>query len=171
MERTHCLSKITVSLTHSMLICLVAAASKNITTDQKSLLAPKDHITYAPTNLLTQNWTSNTSVCTGISISCDVNSHEVAALDISQFNLQGTIIPNTTGNLRNLKWLGLAYKLFDIFNFKIELSFLFGKLQKIKNLRLTGNPLDRILSGSIDNLCLRKDFTSPIAALVAEFLK
>ncbi|GAY33601.1 hypothetical protein CUMW_275770 [Citrus unshiu] len=152
MERTHCLSKITVSLTHSMLICLVAAASKNITTDQKSLLAPKDHITYAPTNLLTQNWTSNTSVCTGISISCDVNSHEVAALDISQFNLQGTIIPNTTGNLRNLKWLGLAYKLFDIFNFKIELSFLFGKLQKIKNLRLTGNPLDRILSGSIGEI-------------------
>ncbi|KAH9679026.1 protein kinase domain-containing protein [Citrus sinensis] len=132
-----------------MLICLVAAASKNIATDQKSLLAPKDHITYAPTNLLTQNWTSNTSVCTGISIPCDVNSHEVAALDISQFNLQGTIIPNTTGNLRNLKWLGLAYKLLDIFNFKIELSFLFGKLQKIKNLRLTGNPLDRILSGSI----------------------
>ncbi|KAK9178309.1 hypothetical protein WN943_027499 [Citrus x changshan-huyou] len=124
-------------------------SSKNIATDQKSLLAPKDHITYAPTNLLTQNWTSNTSVCTGISIPCDVNSHEVAALDISQFNLQGTIIPNTTGNLRNLKWLGLAYKLLDIFNFKIELSFLFGKLQKIKNLRLTGNPLDRILSGSI----------------------
>ena len=154
MEKTHCLSKITVSLTHSMLICLVAAASKNIATDQKSLLAPKDHITYAPTNLLTQNWTSNTSVCTGISIPCDVNSHEVAALDISQFNLQGTIIPNTTGNLRNLKWLGLAYKLFDIFNFKIELSFLFGKLQKIKNLRLTGNPLDRILSGSISNLSM-----------------
>ncbi|ESR34637.1 hypothetical protein CICLE_v10007062mg, partial [Citrus x clementina] len=152
MERTHCLSKITVSLTHSMLICLVAAASKNITTDQKALLAPKDHITYAPTNLLTQNWTSNTSVCTGISITCDVNSHEVAALDISQFNLQGTIIPNTTGNLRNLKWLGLAYKLLDIFNFKIELSFLFGKLQKIKNLRLTGNPLDRILSGSIGEI-------------------
>ncbi|KAH9648342.1 protein kinase domain-containing protein [Citrus sinensis] len=149
MERTHCLSKITVSLTHSLLICLVAAASKNITTDQKALLAPKDHITYAPTNLLTQNWTSNTSVCTGISITCDVNSHEVAALDISQFNLQGTVIPNTTGNLRNLKWLGLAYKLLDIFNFKIELSFLFGKLQKIKNLGLTGNPLDRILSGSI----------------------
>ncbi|GAY68819.1 hypothetical protein CUMW_267190 [Citrus unshiu] len=103
---------ITVSLTHFLLLCLVvvaaAAASNNITTDQQALLALKDHIIYDPTNLLAHNWTSNTSVCTWIGITCDVNSHRVAALDISQFNLQGTIPPQL-GNLSSLTTLNLSH--------------------------------------------------------------
>ncbi|KAK9180626.1 hypothetical protein WN944_023759 [Citrus x changshan-huyou] len=97
MERNLSLSMINVSLTHCLLLCLVvtaaAAASNNITTDQQALLALKDHITYDPTNLFACNWTSNTSVCTWIGITYNVNSHRVTALDISQFNLQGTIPP------------------------------------------------------------------------------
>ncbi|KAK9178291.1 hypothetical protein WN943_027481 [Citrus x changshan-huyou] len=108
MERNFSLSMITVSLTHCLLLCLVvAAASNNITTDQQALLALKDHITYDPTNLFAHNWTSNTSVCTWIGITCDVNSHRVTALDISQFNIQGTIPPQL-GNLSSLTTLNLS---------------------------------------------------------------
>ena len=108
MERNLSLSMITVSLTHCLLLCLVvAAASNNITTDQQALLALKDHITYDPTNLFAHNWTSNTSVCTWIGITCDVNSHRVTTLDISQFNLQGTI--PQLGNLSSLTTLNLSH--------------------------------------------------------------
>ncbi|KAK9178281.1 hypothetical protein WN944_024426 [Citrus x changshan-huyou] len=112
MERNLSLSMITVSLTHCLLLCLVvaaaAAASSNIPTDQQALLALKDHIIYDPTNLLAHNWTSNTSVCTWIGITCDVNSHRVTTLDISQFNLQGTIPPQL-GNLSSLTTLNLSH--------------------------------------------------------------
>ena len=112
MERNLSLSMITVSLTYCLLHCLVAAAaaaaSNNITTDQQALLALKDHITYDPTNLFAHNWTSNTSVCTWIGITCDVNSHRVTALDISQFNLQGTIPPQL-GNLSSLTTLNFSH--------------------------------------------------------------
>ncbi|KAK9181292.1 hypothetical protein WN944_024429 [Citrus x changshan-huyou] len=112
MERNLSLSMITVSLTYCLLLCLVAAAaaaaSNNITTDQQALLALKDHIIYDPTSLLAHNWTSNTSVCTWIGITCDANSHRVTTLDISQFNLQGTIPPQL-GNLSSLTTLNLSH--------------------------------------------------------------
>ncbi|XP_024043686.1 probable LRR receptor-like serine/threonine-protein kinase At3g47570 [Citrus clementina] len=110
MDRSNSLRMITVSFIQSLLLCLLvaSAAASNISTDQQALLFFKDHITYDPTNVLAQNWTSNTSVCNWIGISCDVNSRRVTALDISSFGLQGTIPPQL-GNLSSLQTLNLDH--------------------------------------------------------------
>ncbi|KAH9679213.1 protein kinase domain-containing protein [Citrus sinensis] len=109
MERTHSLSMTTRSLVHCLLLSLaIAAAASNITTDQQSLLALKAHISYDPTNLFAKNWTSSTSVCSWIGITCGVNSHKVIVLNISGFNLQGTIPPQL-GNLSSLETLDLSH--------------------------------------------------------------
>ncbi|XP_052289879.1 LRR receptor-like serine/threonine-protein kinase EFR [Citrus sinensis] len=110
MERTYGLRLIAVPLSHCLLLYLVvaAAATSNITTDQQALLALEAHISYDPTNLLAQNWTSNTSVCNWIGITCDVNSHRVTALNISSLNLQGEI-PHEIGYLPSLTKLALGY--------------------------------------------------------------
>ena len=109
MERNHFLSMITRSLVHSLLLSLVtAAAASNITTDQQALLALKAHISYDPTSLFAQNWTFSTSVCSWIGITCDVNSYRVIGLNISSFNLQGTIPPQL-GNLSSLQTLDLSH--------------------------------------------------------------
>ncbi|KAH9679215.1 protein kinase domain-containing protein [Citrus sinensis] len=99
----------TRSLVHCLLLSLaIAAAASNITTDQQSLLALKAHISYDPTNLFAKNWTSSTSVCSWIGITCGVNSHKVIVLNISGFNLQGTIPPQL-GNLSSLETLDLSH--------------------------------------------------------------
>ncbi|TXG47639.1 hypothetical protein EZV62_026933 [Acer yangbiense] len=50
---------------------LAIEATTNITTDQSSLLALKAHITNDHHNLLANNWTSSTSVCNWVGITCD----------------------------------------------------------------------------------------------------
>ncbi|KDO42039.1 hypothetical protein CISIN_1g001988mg [Citrus sinensis] len=96
------------SVIHCLLCLVITVAASNISTDQQALLALKDHITYDPTNLLGTNWTSNASICSWIGIICDVNSHKVTTLNLSSFNLQGTIPPEIA-NLSSLKSLDLSH--------------------------------------------------------------
>lgn len=98
---------------HYLHISLVIAAANNInTTDQQALLALKARITSDPSNLLAKNWTSITSVCSWIGITCDVSTHRVTALNISYFGLTGTI-SSQVGNLSSLQTLDLSHNRFS----------------------------------------------------------
>ncbi|GAY59967.1 hypothetical protein CUMW_198490 [Citrus unshiu] len=148
MERNHFLSMITRSLVHSLLLSLVtAAAASNITTDQQALLALKAHISYDPTSLFAQNWTFSTSVCSWIGITCDVNSHRVIGLNISSFNLQGTIPPQL-GNLSSLQALDLS-----------EIPREIGNLPYLASLALATNNLVGVVPVTIFNMSALKEIS------------
>ncbi|TXG47601.1 hypothetical protein EZV62_026895 [Acer yangbiense] len=98
---------ITAFLVLSLMLSLVKAAPKNITTDQHALLALKDRIKYDPTNLLAKNWTTSSSICTWIGVTCGVRHHRVTGLNISNFGLAGTLPPQL-GNLSSLRVLDLS---------------------------------------------------------------
>lgn len=66
--------------------------------DQSSLVARKSHITSDPHNMLSNNWTTEASVCSWIGVGCDPISNRVTALNISNMELVG-IIPPEIGNL------------------------------------------------------------------------
>jgi hypothetical protein len=70
----------------------------NITTDQSALLALKDSISYDPHNVLTNNWSTSTSVCNWIGITCGFCHHRITVLNLSYMGLVGTI-PLYIGNL------------------------------------------------------------------------
>lgn len=83
----------------------IAAAASNITTDRYALLALKNCITHDPRELLAKNWSTSASVCNWIGVTC--RRLRVTALDISGFDLQGTIAPQL-GDLSSLTQLNLS---------------------------------------------------------------
>lgn len=150
------------------LISSVMAAAANVLTDQRALLVLKDHITHDPTNLLSENWTSNTSVCNWIGVTCDIHWHRVTALNISYFDLTGAI-PSQLGNLSSLQTLDLSNNqlsgpipssIFSISTLKLlDLSFnqLSGSFPSLISNRSSLQVLDLNFNGLSDefppNLC------------------
>ncbi|KAH0719291.1 hypothetical protein KY285_015322 [Solanum tuberosum] len=94
-----------------LLTCLHLLApcslAMNISTDQSSLLALKSHITSDPFHVLSTNWSSSTSVCDWIGITCSSRHQRVIALNISNMGFSGTIPPQL-GNLSFLVSLDLS---------------------------------------------------------------
>ncbi|KAL1542106.1 LRR receptor-like serine/threonine-protein kinase GSO1 [Salvia divinorum] len=88
------------------LIHTTLAFVANPNTDRSSLLALKAHITSDPHNLLMKNWTTKTSVCNWIGITCDPLSNRVTGLNISDMQLVG-VIPPEIGNLSSLTSLDM----------------------------------------------------------------
>jgi LRR receptor-like serine/threonine-protein kinase FLS2 len=88
----------------------------NITTDQPALLALKanisSNISYDPHNVLTNNWSTGTSVCNWIGITCDLHHHRVIASNLSYMDLIGTIPPHI-GNLSFLISLSVIKQQFS----------------------------------------------------------
>lgn len=86
----------------------------NYTTDQSALLAFKSHITYDPSNILASNWSTNTSICNWIGISCRSRGgqHRVTSLDLSNMGLRGTIPPQI-GNLSFLAYFNISKNEFN----------------------------------------------------------
>ncbi|KAJ4851048.1 hypothetical protein Tsubulata_042911 [Turnera subulata] len=83
-------------------MCITTTTRNNIT-DHEALLALKAAITYDPQNFLTSNWTTNTSFCNWVGITCSNRRERVRELNISGMGLVGTIPPQI-GNLSFL-WL------------------------------------------------------------------
>ncbi|KAK8504674.1 hypothetical protein V6N12_046923 [Hibiscus sabdariffa] len=145
----------------------------NISTDQSALLALKSHITHDPHNLLATNWSTSTSVCNWIGVTCGSKHHRVTSLNLSRMDLTGTIQPYL-GNLSFLAWLNISYNSFygslplelanlhrlkylnfGYINFTGVIPSTLGNLLKLERLILHDNNLKGqipITIGSLSNL-------------------
>ncbi|GKU94276.1 hypothetical protein SLEP1_g7795 [Rubroshorea leprosula] len=128
--------------------CFLAASAKsqkNFTTDKYALLEFKAHVTSDPfNNILSSNWSSATSICNWIGISCDAFHRRVTTLDLPNMNLTGNLPPHL-GNLSFLVSLNLSGN-----NFYGHLPSEMGKLQRLRHFDLSSN----FLEGSIpDAIC------------------
>ncbi|KAH0696989.1 hypothetical protein KY290_016322 [Solanum tuberosum] len=103
----------------------------NISTNQSSLLALKSHITSDPFHVLSTNWSSSTSVCDWIEITCSSRHQRVIALNISNMGLSGTIPPQL-GNLSFLVSLDLSKN-----DFCGELPSEFSHLRRLRVIKLS----------------------------------
>ncbi|KAK8972077.1 hypothetical protein V6N11_061885 [Hibiscus sabdariffa] len=149
--------------------------SPNITTDQSALLALKSHITHDPHNLLATNWSTSTSVCNWIGVTCGSRHHRVTALDLSSMDLTGTI-PSQLGNLsflaslkiRNNSFHGslpieltnlhrLRHLNFGNNSFNGEIPSWFGYFIRLESLFLYMNNFSGVIPSSLTDLitCFR----------------
>ncbi|KAG2696853.1 hypothetical protein I3760_07G079100 [Carya illinoinensis] len=133
------------------------AAIPNITTDQSALLALKASISYDPHTILANNWSTNTSVCDWVGVTCGSRHLRVTGLNLSYMGLDGTIpphignlsflvsltirnnsfhssIPNELFRLHRLRFLNFGYN-----EFNGEMPSWIGLLTKLQHLALFGN--------------------------------
>ncbi|XP_022720377.1 probable LRR receptor-like serine/threonine-protein kinase At3g47570 isoform X2 [Durio zibethinus] len=117
---------LSVLLIQCFIGCLAAS---NLTTDQSALLEFKDSLN--PNTVLANNWTTSTSVCNWVGVSCSSNPERVTSLDLHDMNLTGTVsahlgklsslisldlsgndfrsyLPSTIYNLSSLQTIGLT---------------------------------------------------------------
>ncbi|KAH9698780.1 protein kinase domain-containing protein [Citrus sinensis] len=130
-----------------ILFSVIVAAAANISRDQDALLSVKAHIINDnPRNILAQNWTSNTSVCSWMGITCDIYGNRVTSLTIPDLGLTGTI-PSYLGNLSSLQTLVLSHNWFSG-----TIPKEIGNLTKLKELRLRYNKLQGEIPEELGNL-------------------
>ncbi|XWS10146.1 hypothetical protein CRYUN_Cryun39dG0050100 [Craigia yunnanensis] len=148
----------------------LSADSQNITTDQLALLALKSHVSHDPGNLLATGWSTSTSVCNWIGVTCGSRHHRVIALNLSGMGLVGTIQPHL-GNLSFLAWLNISHNSFhgslpiELANlrrlkyldlghnsFRGEIPSTIGNLSKLEKLNLNDNDFEGQIPTAIGNL-------------------
>ncbi|KAL5774242.1 hypothetical protein ACOSP7_011799 [Xanthoceras sorbifolium] len=156
MERYRSHILIILLFAHGLMLSLVNAAVTNITTDQNALLVLKARITHDPYNILANNWSTTTSVCNWIGVTCGVRHRRVTALNISYLSFVGTIPPQL-GNLSFLAVLDMTNNSFhgslpDDFNTQIPSWF--DSLPKLEHLILYGNNFVGTKPISLGNISL-----------------
>ncbi|KAL7243536.1 hypothetical protein ACSBR1_015854 [Camellia fascicularis] len=170
MEKTCFLVCVTMLLlVHCLAPCLAMTVT-NISTDQSALLALKAHISSDPNKVLLNNWTTGSSVCNWIGVICNTRHKRVAALNIPDMGLIGTIPPHL-GNLSFLVRLDIAnnsfhgdlpkelanlrrLELFDVRfnNFGGLIPPWLGSLAELQGLYLGNNNFAGTISQEITNL-------------------
>ncbi|XP_057476390.1 putative receptor-like protein kinase At3g47110 isoform X1 [Actinidia eriantha] len=138
MEKTSFLYLPTLVLARYFLPILALGAT-NYTTDQSALLAFKAHITYDPNNILAHNWTTATSICQWIGVSCTARHHRVTALNLPNMGFSGTIPPHI-GNLSFLAHVNISSN-----NFYGHIPTEFAHLRRLKVAKFN----DNLFSGSL----------------------
>ncbi|XP_022140166.1 LRR receptor-like serine/threonine-protein kinase EFR [Momordica charantia] len=146
------------------------AFAANITTDKSALLALKAHITNDPYGIITNNWSTTSSVCNWVGIGCSIKHNRVTSLNFSYMDLTGSfppeigtlsfltyvIIMNNSFHgplpieliyLPRLKLLNIAYN-----DFSGEIPSWLGRLQRIEKLYLLGNQFSGPIPTSLFNL-------------------
>ncbi|XP_041027666.1 LRR receptor-like serine/threonine-protein kinase EFR [Juglans microcarpa x Juglans regia] len=154
---------ITLFLVQSCMFNFANSAILNVTTDQSALLALKDHVSYDPHHVLTNNWSTSTSVCNWVGVTCGSKHLRVKALNLSYMGLVGTIPPHI-GNLSFLVSLSISNNSFhgslptelsrlyrlESLNFRYnelggEIPSWIGLLTKLQFLDLSGNKFGGII--------------------------
>ncbi|XP_044507257.1 probable LRR receptor-like serine/threonine-protein kinase At3g47570 [Mangifera indica] len=134
-------------LLHFSTLSFVHAQVTDISTDKQALLALKACISHDPSNLLTSNWSTSSSVCHWMGITCGARHSRVTALNISHLGLIATLPPQL-GNLSFLSTLDINNN-----SFYGALPEEYAQLRRLKYLVLSRNSLSGELPASIfDNL-------------------
>ncbi|KAG2684930.1 hypothetical protein I3760_10G099200 [Carya illinoinensis] len=154
---------ITLFLLQSCMFNFANPPILNVTTDQSALLALKDHV-------LTNNWSTSTSVCNWVGVICGSKHLRVKALNLSYMGLVGTI-PLHIGNLSFLVSLSISNNSFhgslpnelsrlyrlEYLNFRFnelsgEIPSWIGLLTKLQFLGLVGNKFRGTIPPSLSNI-------------------
>ncbi|KAL6288451.1 hypothetical protein ACE6H2_005961 [Prunus campanulata] len=145
------------------------ATQTNITTDQAALLALRSHITGDPLNILV-NWSTTTSVCNWVGVTCGAHHLRVASLNLSHRGFIGTIpphlgnlsflvalsfnnnsfhstLPHELSYLRRLRFISFGYN-----NFMGSIPSWFGSFPKLQIFYLYGNNFSGSIPATIFNL-------------------
>jgi len=149
---------------------LLSCKYKNITTDQSALLAFKSLITSDPYNTLANNWSTSSSVCNWVGVTCDERHNRVHSLNLTSMGLRGNVSPNL-GNLSflvildisnnnfggqfpkeicRLRWLKTINFVYNEFVGRIPKAL--GDLSQLQYLYLGANNFSGFLPRSIGNL-------------------
>nr|DAD45548.1 TPA_asm: hypothetical protein HUJ06_003778 [Nelumbo nucifera] len=124
---------------------LASAYSSNLT-DQSALLAFKARtLMFDPHNLLADNWTTNSSFCDWIGVSCSHRRQRVTALKLANMGIGGVIEPRLC-NLSFLAELDLRNN-----SFHGHLPYALGKLARLRRIDLSWNQLDGMIPPSLSN--------------------
>ncbi|KAK8312627.1 hypothetical protein V6Z12_D01G055700 [Gossypium hirsutum] len=136
----------------------------NINTDQSALLALKAYIVSDPQKMLKTNWSTATSVCNWIGVTCGSRHQRVIALNLSSMLLTGTI-PSQIGNLSFLTSLDLMNNSFygslpdqvialDLFNMSLSGTIPpdMGNLSFLTRLNIGYNNFHDLLPVQLTNL-------------------
>ncbi|KAA8535539.1 hypothetical protein F0562_030543 [Nyssa sinensis] len=140
-----------VLVVQSCMVCLAFSLSN--LTDQSALLAIKNEIKIEPNNLLDSNWTTTTSFCNWVGVSCSRRRQKVTALNLSYMGLQGTISPHV-GNLSFLVALDLRNN-----SFHGSLTNEIGRLGRLKVLILQDNKMEGVIPLTLFH-CRKLEFLS-----------
>jgi len=136
----------------AMLFILASCCPQTVTsrplinfTDLESLLAFKSHVS-DPHGVLDANWTTNTSFCMWLGISCSRRRQRVTAISLRGLSLHGTISPHVA-NLSFLSQLDLGD---NTLTGSIPRSL--GRLPRLTDLVLEENSLSGAVPSTIFNM-------------------
>ncbi|XP_045807598.1 probable LRR receptor-like serine/threonine-protein kinase At3g47570 isoform X2 [Trifolium pratense] len=142
---------LSVLLYYYFFTCL-AKSTKNITTDEFSLIEFKSSITLDPYHILS-NWSISTnsssfsSSCNWVGVTCDEHHGRVNALNLSNMGLEGTISPQL-GNLSFLVFLDLQGN-----SFHGTIPHVIGQLHRLRMLHISNiKLLSGIIPSTISNM-------------------
>ncbi|XP_059654891.1 receptor kinase-like protein Xa21 [Cornus florida] len=170
MEKTWFAVLHAVLLLHCLAAACLANSVPNITSDLSSLLALKAHITFDPHGVLANNWSTATSICNWIGVTCGTTRpSRVTSLNISNMALEGTIpphlgnlsflvsldlhnnnfsgqLPRELSHLRRLKFINLGVN-----KFSGQLPSWLGDLTELQQLLLANNSFTGTIPPSLSN--------------------
>ncbi|XP_057485785.1 LRR receptor-like serine/threonine-protein kinase EFR [Actinidia eriantha] len=121
----------------------VSASSPTNFTDQSALLSFKSHLALNPNHPLTDNWTTTTSFCEWVGVSCSRRRQRVTTLNLSFMGIQGRVSPYI-GNLSFLTILNLRNN-----SLRGDLPETLGRLHRLKVMDLTYNHLEGTIPSSL----------------------